>query len=134
MTEQIPPQNPLQAALAGVTELAKRVTFLTDEVKLLRTYGRRNRKYIAFDIVLTVAILVVSYLFAQQHSNLVAACQAGNQTRAQERGLWGHLYAGALQEHPTLAQLAADRKLIAYVNKTFANKDCAAVYRPHWLP
>lgn len=134
MTEQTPPQNPLQAALAAVTDLSTRVKKLTGEVVYLRKYGRRSRTFIIFDIVLTVGILAISYLFAQQHSTLVAACQAGNQTRAQERGLWKHLYQGALKEHPTPAQLAADRTLIAYVNKTFASRNCAAVYRPHWLP
>lgn len=134
MTEPTPDPAPLAVVLTTVRELSKRVVKLTKEVELLRKYGRRSRKWLVVDIILTVAVFVISYLFAQQHSTLVAACQAGNVTRTQERGLWGHLYKSALAEHPTPAQLAADRTLIAYVNKTFANRDCAAVYRPHWLP
>lgn len=148
MTEQIPPQNPLQAALAAVTGLSERVTKLTGEVVNLRRYGRRNRRYIFIDVALTVVIAAVSWVafdasatadqngvtIAQLHATQVSGCLAGNQTRVQEIKLWEHLAKIASPApHLTKAQIAANKRevaaLLAYIRMTFQPRDCAALYR-----
>jgi hypothetical protein len=150
VTEQTPPLNPLQAALAAVTDLSGRVGALTAEVVRLRKYGRSNRRFIVIDVVLTVALAAVSWLaadataaanrngvtIAQLHQTQLNGCVSGNQTRAQEIQLWMHL-ATVSQEQPaphlTERQIAQNKKevaaLLAYIRTTFQPRNCRALYR-----
>lgn len=150
MTEQTPSQNPLQAALAAVTDLASRVTTLTAEVVRLRTYGRHNRWFIAIDIILTIGFAFATYVavdassaadrngvtISQLHQAQVASCRGGNQTRSQEIQLWAHL-AAVSKPAPgsTPKEVAASKRevaqLLAYIRMTFRPRDCAALYRIH---
>lgn len=154
MTEQSPPQAPdpttLQAVLATLKDLAGRMTTLTAEVVHLRKYGKRSRRYIVIDIVLTVVIAAVSYVavhaensahqngvtLSQLHQTQLNGCVAGNQTRAQEIALWMHLAQVSRDQsapHLTERQIAQNKKevaaLLAYIRTTFAARDCAALYK-----
>lgn len=143
MTDGTPDREALDTAQDLTAALGK----MAAEVKRLRTYGRHNRKFIFFDIALTVLLTVFGYLSvhavnqasgarqiaAAEHANLVAACRAGNQTRAEQVTLWTHLaQVSTPPPRATKAQRAKDRQKIAallrYIHKTFAAKDCAAVY------
>lgn len=148
MTEQTPGQNPLQAALAAVSDLADRVAKLTAEVVRLRTYGRHNRWFVVIDIVLTIGFAFATYVavdasaaagrngvtLTQLHASQVQGCLAGNQTRAQEILLWEHLARIASPApHLTKAQIAANKhevaELLAYIKMTFAPRQCRDLYR-----
>lgn len=109
----------------------------------LATYGKRNRRYIAVDVALTVLLAVFGFVSVQaasqaskatesaaaQHASLVSACQSANQTRVEQVQLWTHLYDQALtSRHLTAKQKADDERLIAYIHHVFAEKDCRAVY------
>lgn len=148
MTEQAPEPTTLQATLAAVQDLARRVGTLTAEVVGLRSYGRRSRKFIVIDIVLTIGFAFASYVavdasaaadrngvtITQLHSSQVSGCLAGNQTRAQEIKLWTHL-ASISKPSPgeTQAEITASKHqvgvLLAYIRATFAPRDCKAIYR-----
>lgn len=148
MTEQTPPQPTLQAALSAVTDLASRVTKLTAEVVRLRTYGRHNRWFVVIDIILTIGFAFATYVavdasaaagrngvtIAQLHATQLNGCRAGNQTRAQEIGLWVHLAAlGKPAPGETPKQIKASEheiaQFLAFVKSTFAPRDCRSLYR-----
>lgn len=139
--------SPDREALDTAQDLTKGMKVLADEVKRLRTYGRYNRKFIVVDIVLTILLTAFGYLSvhaanqahsagqvaAANHANLVAACQAGNQTRAEQVMLWDFLaHLSSPPPHLTKRELAANRKkvaeLLAYVRTIFAKKNCKRVY------
>ena len=101
MSEPSPDREAIDAA-AGLTGALES---LTGELKRLRAYGRTNRHLIvitfvsiALDLMLTF-LLVFTYgtarsageAAAAQHETLVSACQAGNQTRAEQIQLWQYV-------------------------------------------
>ena len=142
------PQNePLNEAAQVAKGLTESLKGMTRELARLNEYGRTNRHLIlvtfvsiALDLILTF-LLVFTYgtarsaseAAAAQHATLISACQAGNQTRAEQIQLWTHLAAVSTPPpNATAAQKAKDRQQIAvllrYIHHVFAAKDCAAVY------
>ncbi len=132
MTEPAPPADPL-AAIAGVV---KELQATRAEVVRLRTYGRRNRKFILFDIIVTILLSgigggVVHAIQSANHANSaqLALCQAGNTSRAQQANLWEFLI--RLSGPPKTAQ---GRRLIAtfehHLHVVFAPRDCSHLGRP----
>jgi hypothetical protein len=124
---------------------------MTEQLRGVQRSVRRGRQIIAglaASLVLDVALTaVVSVTAVQAHdastraaatvgdlrAAQVAACQAGNQTRAQEVRLWVHLAAvSAPQPGLTPAQKARNAEevaqLLAYIRSTFAPRDCRAAY------
>lgn len=120
----------------------------------LRTYGRRNRRYLVFDIALTVALAVSTFIAvgasqsardaqasaaaaraavtvtAQDNRNL---CLSSNAARAQNLELWDHLLNLSSASPPRPGETAAEQAqgrrelaaLRAYVSHVFAPRDCA---------
>lgn len=69
-------------------------------------------------------------------ASVAQLCQAGNEFRAQQVGLWDHVLAvsaNSHQPHETAAQkrarLATARAFEAYVHRVFAKRDCANLAR-----
>lgn len=147
---QTPPLNPLQAALAGVRDLADRVAALTVEVAKLRTYGRRNRWFVVADIVLTVLVAAFGYLsvhtanaahengvtIAQLHASQIQGCRVNNDAKAKQAALWAFVVA-ALQPpaSDTPAQKAAAQKFLAklerHIDSAYMVRDCQQAYKAH---
>ena len=139
--------TPDRETLDTAQNLTKGMKVLAEEVKRLRTYGHHNRWFVLIDIGLTILLTVFGYLSvnaasqarsaglaaAANHTNLVASCEAGNQTRAEEVMLWDHL-AQISRPAPgsTKAQVARDKAeiatLLAYIRKTFAKRQCTKLY------
>jgi hypothetical protein len=129
MTEPAPPADPL-AALAGVV---KELQATRDEIVRLRTYGRRNRTFIVFDIVLTVLLTVLGggvvhaiQSAGQANSAQLALCQAGNVSRAQQINLWEFLI--NLSPPPKTKQgKEVLTKFEAHLRSAFAPRNCGAL-------
>jgi DNA-binding GntR family transcriptional regulator len=140
-------QKPDREALATAKGLTEALEAMTGELSRLQAYGKRNRHLIwatiisiALDLALTV-VLVFAYSTANsareaataQHASLLAACAAGNQSRAEQVQLWDHL--GAISKPApgsTKAQVARQKAQIAaflaYVRHVFASRDCTKIY------
>ena len=121
-------------ALATAKGLTGAVTGLAAEVKRLRTYGRFNRKFILFDIALTVLLagvgaISVNATHAASHaaSAQLALCQSSNVARAQQIELWDYVISlgsgkpKTVQEQQNLAKFEAHLKVI------FAPRDCSHI-------
>jgi hypothetical protein len=79
---------------------------------------------VALTIVVTLLTLTSLHQNTELHSSQLSACAIGNATRANERELWAHLIAIDPRHIATL-----DQSFQAYVDKTFANVNCAQVYK-----
>ena len=121
------------------------------EVKRLRTYGRRNRTYIVFDVLLTVALGVSSFVavHASQsaHDAQTAAaaaraavqvaeqdnrnlCLSSNVARAQSIELWDYLLALPAAKGtppPSAQQKKRVAEFRAFLDKVYAARDCTHV-------
>lgn len=131
MTEQAPPLEPLATLQAVLTELEG----TRKEIVKLRTYGRRNRKFILIDIVITLVLTVLGggvvhaiQAAGQANSAQLALCQAGNTARAQQVELWEFLI--HISQPPKTAQ---GRKVLAtfehHLHVVFASRDCESLGR-----
>ena len=58
------------------------------------------------------------------HASQLAACAIGNQGKVEQQQLWGYLF-----DLSGGARTAEDKQFLAFVDKTFAPVDCAAVYK-----
>lgn len=126
-------------AIATAQDLTEALGSMAAEVKRLRTYGRRNRKFIIFDIALTVLLSGVGYLAvhaaqsaSQANSAQLALCQAGNVARAQQVTLWGHLLSlppAPGSPPPSAAQEKRIAEFKAYLDTVFAPRDCSRLGR-----
>jgi len=125
--------------LATAKDLTGALTAMAAEVKRLRTYGRRNRKFIWIDIALTILLSGVGALSvhatqsaSQANSAQLALCQAGNTARAQQVRLWDYItdlppVKGSPPPSAAQKKRVADFK--AYLNTVFAPRDCSHLGR-----
>lgn len=127
MSENTPDREALDAAGRLTDALAKTAA----EVSALRRYGRHNRWFIAFDIVLTVLLTLSGGIAVhavqtatRADSAQLALCRAGNTARAQQAELWDYLI--SLSKPPRTAQ---GRRLVGefehHLRVVFAPRDCA---------
>ena len=155
MTSQ-PDESPDPAATAedapGVAALAQVVDALNAtttelaatkaEVKRLRTYGRRNRAFIVFDVLLTILLAGVGGISVhaaqsansanhsanQSNSAQLALCQASNTARAQQIDLWTFVI--SLSKKPQTAQQKKNIEAFEkHLNVIFAARDCSHLGR-----
>lgn len=124
--------------VATAKDLTEALGVMAAEVRRLRTYGRRNRWFIVFDILLTVALSGVGAVSVHAvqsadsaRASQAALCEAGNVARAQQVQLWGFvlsLSAPAKGSPPqTAAQKARVAAFKAYLARDFAPRNCAAL-------
>lgn len=137
-------QNDPLAVARGLTGSLEK---MTGELVRLNKYGRTNRHLIlvtfasiALDVILTVLLVFVygtahsaSEVATAEHSNLIASCEAGNQTRAEQVQLWDHLaQISTPPPRATKAQRARDAREIAsllrYIRHVFQSRPCQKVY------
>jgi len=119
--------------LAAITGVMKELQATRAEVVRLRTYGRRNRKFIVFDIILTVLLTalsggVVHAIQSAGHANSaqLALCQAGNTARAQQIGIWEFLLKLGNQPRTAHEKQVVD-EFLAHLHQVFAPRDCASL-------
>ena len=141
--------TPQPDPVATAQGLTKALGVMAAEVKELRTYGRRNRKFIWFDIILTVVLTAVSVVAVyavqsastanstadQNRVSAIAACVQTNIARAQNEQLWDYLIGiSAPRPGESAAQKARAEKALAEIRAkvatTFAPRDCKALYPP----
>jgi hypothetical protein len=121
--------------VAAAQDLTGAVAGLADEVKRLRSYGRRNRAFIVFDVLLTILLAVtgVASVHAVRSANSansaqLALCQAGNEARAQQIGLW--TYVLSISKKPETAQQQKNIEAFKqHLNVIFAPRDCSHLGR-----
>ncbi len=140
--------------LATARWLGAQLIRLRGEIKNLRAYGRRNRLYIALDVLVTVVATVATVVAvhalgrassanshaasaaasaaaatgAEQalHSAQVSGCESGNQSRAGELAVWDYLLKAS---KPTSAKQAAQLAAFdQFLKATFAPRDCQQMY------
>ena len=148
-----PDRNAVLEALDNVTraitsDLGPKVAALRADQNTLRRQLRLTIGSLIADVILTLATVVATMVafialngaqrnqatIAELHAGNVSACQLGNQTRAAEVALWEHV---AAISKPQPGESAAQRRrraqvlaaFLTYVHKTFAPRDCAAIYR-----
>lgn len=131
--------------LAAAARLETAMLDLSADIKSLRTFGLRNRAMI-YGLVgvsaVVVAVLVgVIVLFFRVDHNAAAArrasseaaqaqraqvttCLASNDSRKLTRQLWGYILTESAKGSPA-AQRPQIRQFQAYVDKTFADRDCS---------
>ena len=138
-------QHPDRETLDTAKDLTGALNDVAAEVRRLRTYGRRNRWFIVFDIVLTVALAVSTFIaigasqsardaqasaaaaraavsLAQQDSRNL--CLSSNVARAQQIGLWDYLF--TIAGKPGTAQAAKlDAEFKHHLAVVFAPRDCS---------
>lgn len=82
------------------------------------------------DIVLTIVVTILTIGALSQsssiHASQLAACAISNQTRAEERTLWGYLV--SVSEESPSANKGELVKFQQFVNKTFSPLDCQQIY------
>lgn len=139
-------------ALEAAARLEATMLGLSSDLRFLRIYGRRNRLLIQIvGVVIALMLLMgVSLLHATDRANEAASdakaassaatqvrlsqrvtCEAGNETRELSRQLWTYIL-DATAHGPGVSaekkrQIADFR---AYVNATFAARDCDKVAPP----
>ena len=117
--------------VAAAQDLTGAVAHLADEVNRLRNYGRRNRAFIVFDVLLTVLLSVTGAVsvHAVQSANSakaaqLALCQAGNEARNQQIGLWDYII-GISRKPETVQQKKNIEAFEQHLNVIFAPRDCS---------
>lgn len=132
MTERSDPV-PLAAVLDAVNATTAELSATKAEVQWLRKYGRRNRKFIIFDIALTLALTLIGTISVHAvqsadnaRAGQVALCQAGNVSRAQQVQLWDYILAISGQPK-TAEQRTRANAFRAYLARDFAPRNCAAL-------
>lgn len=116
-------------------------TDLPDAVNtLIRDARRRRRQFkllmvvILIDIILTVGLAMLTVkthtIAAQSESNrdaIVAYCKSTNEARANNKLLWDHLIDMSEDRKRTPEQQKVFDDFKAFVNKTYAPRDCSNV-------
>lgn len=130
-----------QALTTSMDGLAEQVGTLNTQVEAQESYGRRNRRMIwwlvvslLLDVVLTAVIVTVavqanqaSDQAAEVHAQQVATCLAGNEARVNNEKLWGYVLAVPPSKPRTAEQLKQIDDFKAFVQRTFAPRDCSKI-------
>jgi hypothetical protein len=130
---------------SGAVGTAKALTSALDGLRVqlaqATRYGHRNRRMIwwlvvslVLDVALTIAIAVLAVetrsandKAAQVHTQQVATCLAGNQSRAAQIQLWDYILSLTPSTPLTQEQKRQLADLRGYVHKVFAARDCSRV-------
>jgi len=129
-------------------DLGPKVAALRADQDTLAAAQRRDRRRLALviasliiDIVVTVAV-TISFVAAHRaeatvtelRATSIAACNLGNQARAEQVALWEHI--ATISKPPPHESPAARKRqaqvltaFLAYIHRVFAPRDCAAIYR-----
>jgi hypothetical protein len=130
-----------QALTASMDGLAQQVGVLNAQVDAQESYGHRNRRMIwglvaaLFLIaVLTVAVAMVavqadhaSGKATQVRTQQISACVSSNEVRANNKRLWDYLFSLPPTKPRTTEQDTQIQNFRAFVNKTFAPRDCSKI-------
>lgn len=124
-------------------ELNKKIseTDLPNAVATLITDAKkRKRQLIGLTVSLVVDVLLTlgfGFLAVQTHATanksesnqqaLVSTCEATNEARANNKMLWNYLLDLPTPNAQTLQQKQVRDKFSAFVDKTFAPKDCSTI-------
>lgn len=112
-----------------------------EAISTIIAYSKRSRTIIKYLSILTVlAIIIVigiAYLFAEtqanksrlenNHNSLVAACESGNEFRRTNLLLWDYILSLPPREPRTDAEKKKIAEFQAFVDKTFAPRDCSQI-------
>ena len=131
------------AAIAATQRLEESVRGLKDEVVALRTYGRRNRHYIAaiavslvFDVALSIVVFVVAVQLVKTNdlatANLqtqIATCESSNESRQVSTNLWNYVLdtAGRNPDNQVGERKQQIEDFRAYMQRAYAPRDCSLI-------
>ena len=141
-------QKPDREAMETAQYLTGALQAVAAEVKELRSYGRRNRKWIVFDIVITVLLTAVGFIafhaiqsahdanVSAQAARAVAAvatqnnrnlCESSNIARAQQIDLWNYAIGLNKGVPQTAQQKEKTARFEVHLHSLYAPRDCANV-------
>jgi hypothetical protein len=132
-------QNPDREAIGAAQDLTTALTAMAGEVRRLRRFGRTNRWFILFDVLLTIALAAsgavavhASDVAGQNRNAALISCQATNVAREQNEELWAYvLRLFVPRPGETAKEKARGEKVLAAlraeVDATFAPRNCAHV-------
>ena len=120
--------------LATAKDLTGALTQMAAEVKRLRKFGRTNRRFIVFDVLLTIALAAtgaVSVHATQTASSAsasnLALCQSSNVARAQQVELWDFVLSLSSGKPQTARQEKNVAEFRQHLEAIFAPRDCGHV-------
>ena len=133
-------KDPLSEAIARVTEVSGQLGAVRRQLERLNRRDRHTRIglwLIMILVALTVALTVLLGLVAVQANDAArtashayasnqALCRASNVSRHQQIGVWDELL-DDLGPPKTKAAARVETSFRAYVKRTFAPRDCAAL-------
>jgi hypothetical protein len=128
-----------QATLAAALRLNESMADLSTEMRALRDYGHRNRRYIwgltislILDLALSIVVAFVavqaneaSSLAAQNRTAQKTTCEASNQSRLVTTNLWNYVLDLSLKQPnltPEKQKQISDFR--AYMTDAYAQRDC----------
>lgn len=114
------------------TDLPAAIQTLIADARKRRRQLRLLALSICLDVLLTVALGWLSVrthsIATQSESNkqaIVMSCQQTNDARASNEQLWKYLLSLPTPNAPTLQQQAVRKQFSAFIDKTFAPRDCS---------
>ena len=121
-------------ALETAKDLTTALNDVAAEVKRLRKFGRTNRRFIVFDVLLTIALAVTGAVsvHAAQTANSVSAsnralCESSNVARAQQIELWNFVLSLSSGKPQTAQQKKNVAEFRQHLDAIFAPRDCGHV-------
>lgn len=115
-------------------DLGMAVAVLVQDAKKRKRQVRLLTLSIVLDILLTIGLFYQSHRTAQLASRadsnsaaILRSCETSNEARANNKQLWGFLLSLPTPNAPTIQEQANRDKFAAYVNMTFAPRDCSKV-------
>lgn len=133
----------------GISRVEASIAEFRADVDELTTYGHRNRTLIAMVAALSAVVcalaIITAFVASDAHNasnaahrnrqTAISACQAANDSRAQNRQLWLYVVqlVTAANAHPTPAQANAIKLFKDKIDATFAQRDCDAA-NPYTTP
>ena len=117
----------LEALSDKLNDVSKQLQKVADASRNTRRLAIGLAVSLVLDVLLTITVTLLSLSAlsqsAAQHQSQLASCAISNDSRTQQRALWGYLFnlAGG-------AKTSEQKQFLGYVNKTFSPINCAKLY------
>lgn len=117
----------LEALGESLNDISRRLAKVAEASRNTRRLTIGLGISLVLDVLLTVTVTLLSLSALNQgsvlHQSQLAACNLSNQSRVENKALWGYLFqlSGGVKT-------SQERLLLNYVNKTFAPENCTKLY------
>jgi len=133
--EAVPEGALPEAVLARMEEVSHALGDVSRRLQAVAESSKNTRRLaiglavsIFLDVALTIIVTLLSLSALSQgstlHQSQLAACSITNQSRIEQRALWGYLF-----QLTGGVKTLQEKQLLNYVDKTFAPENCAVIYK-----